>query len=318
MSASILRMKANPGSAQKKHKLKQFIPIYLMALPGLLYLLINNYIPMGGLIVAFKNYNARKGLWGSDWVGFKNFQYLFQTSDALIITRNTLLYNLTFIIMDTVLAVTIAILINEIFSKRAKQLYQSAILLPHLISMVIVSYLVFGFLSADNGFINNTILKVLNVQSVSWYNEPKYWPFVILMVHEWSQVGYTCIIYYATVVGIDRSYYEAADIEGAGKWQQIRYITLPLLKPVVIIMVMLAVGRIFFSDFSLFYQVPMNSGSLYSTTQVIDTYVYRGLLEQGNIGMSAAAGFYQSIVGFIVVLASNLFLRKMDPENALF
>ena len=289
-----------------------------MALPAVLYFFVNNYIPMGGLIVAFKNYSARKGILGSKWAGFKNFIYLFRTSDALIITRNTILYNLSFIILDTVLAVAIAILLSKIISERGRKFYQSVILLPHLISMVIVSYLVFGFLSAENGFINDSVLRLLGREGISWYNEPKYWPAILIMVHIWSQVGYTCIVYYATVIGIDSAYYEAADLEGAGNFQQIRFITLPLLKPVIITMVMLSVGRIFFSDFSLFYQVPMDSGALYPTTQVIDTYVYRSLLQQGNIAMSAAAGFYQSVVGFVVVLFANSLLKRIDHENALF
>lgn len=304
--------------AKAKRSVKRFIPLYLMALPATLYLFINNYIPMGGLIVAFKNYSARKGILGSKWAGFKNFIYLFRTSDALIITRNTILYNLSFIILDTVLAVAIAILLSKIISERGRKFYQSVILLPHLISMVIVSYLVFGFLSAENGFINDSVLRLLGREGVSWYNEPKYWPAILIMVHIWSQVGYTCIVYYATVIGIDSAYYEAANLEGAGNFQQIRFITLPLLKPVIITMVMLSVGRIFFSDFSLFYQVPMDSGALYPTTQVIDTYVYRSLLQQGNIAMSAAAGFYQSVVGFVVVLFANFLLKRIDHENALF
>lgn len=304
--------------AKAKRSVKHFIPLYLMALPATLYLFINNYIPMGGLIVAFKNYSARKGILGSKWAGFKNFIYLFRTSDALIITRNTILYNLSFIILDTVLAVAIAILLSKIISERGRKFYQSVILLPHLISMVIVSYLVFGFLSAENGFINDSVLRLLGREGVSWYNEPKYWPAILIMVHIWSQVGYTCIVYYATVIGIDSAYYEAANLEGAGNFQQIRFITLPLLKPVIITMVMLSVGRIFFSDFSLFYQVPMDSGALYPTTQVIDTYVYRSLLQQGNIAMSAAAGFYQSVVGFVVVLFANFLLKRIDHENALF
>ena len=305
-------------TVKKKNSIKQFIPLYLLALPGVVYLFINNYLPMAGLVVAFKNYSAKKGIWGSDWAGLKNFEYLFKTSDALIITRNTILYNLAFIILGTGLSVMVAMILSEITSKKAAQFYQSAILLPHLISMVIVSYLVFGFLSSESGFINNTVLKFFGHDPVSWYNEPKYWPMVLVMTYLWNSVGYSCIVYLASIIGFDRGYYEAAEIEGAGKLRQIWYISLPLLKPTIIMMVMLSVGKIFYSDFSLFYQVPMNSGALYSTTQTIDTYVYRGLLQQGNISMSSAAGVYQSLVGFIVVLASNMAIRKIDPENSLF
>lgn len=305
-----------PFRTTKKEKLKAYLPFYLMALPGLLYLTINNYIPMGGLVVAFKRYSARKGIWGSDWIGFENFKYLFMTGDAWKITRNTLFYNIGFIVLGTFFAVLIAVLLSEIANRKASKFYQSVILLPHLVSWVIISYLVFAFLSADSGFINNTVLKLFGIEGINWYNEAKYWPVIITIAYLWQGVGYTTIVYYASVVGIDSGYYEAAELEGAGAWQKIRHITLPLLRPTIITMVMLAVGRIFYSDFGLFYQVPMNSGAIQSTTNVIDTFVYRGLLEQNNIGMSAAAGMYQSLVGFVFVLAANMLVRKIDKESA--
>ena len=302
-------------ASKKRKKIRRYLPFYLMALPGIAYLLINNYMPMSGLIVAFKKYSAKKGIWGSDWIGFKNFQFLFKTQDAWVITRNTLLYNIAFIILGTILALTIAILLNEV-NRRASKFFQSVILLPHLISWVIISYLVFAFLSAESGFVNNAILEKLGREGISWYSEAGYWPVILVIVYLWQSHGYTSIVYYASVVGFDRGYYEAAELEGAGPWQKIRYITLPLLRPTIITMVMLSVGKIFYSDFGLFYQIPMNSGSIYSTTNVIDTYVYRGLLEQGNIGMSAAAGLYQSIVGFLVVVAANAIVRKIDKDSA--
>lgn len=311
-----------PGyvKAEKKKmtwkKFKRFIPIYLLMLPGLLYLFINNYMPMPGLVIAFKNYNAGKGIYGSPWAGFSNFEYLFTTSDAWVITRNTIGYNAAFIIINTTLAIVVAIILSELTGK-IKKFYQSAILLPNLLSSVIIGYLVFAFFSVENGFVNNTILKAFGVDPVSWYSEAKYWPFIIIFVSAWKSVGYNCIIYLATLMGIDKSYYESAKIDGASKWKQIRYITLPLLKPTVIMLTLMAIGRIFYSDFGLFYQVPMNQGALYSTTNTIDTYVYRGLLQLGNISMSAAAGVYQSVVGFILVLGANLLVRKIDRENAL-
>lgn len=301
---------------KSRKKISRYITIYLMALPGLVYLFINNYMPMSGLVVAFKNFSAKKGMWQSDWAGFKNFKFLFQTSDAWIITRNTLLFNIAFIVIGTILSVTVAILLNEIVNKKAGKLYQSVILLPYLVSWVIISYLVFAFLSADSGFINNSIIKVLGKESISWYNEPKYWPVIIVLVYLWQSTGYHSIVYYASVVGFDRGYYEAAELEGAGPWKKIRHITIPLLRPIITTMVMLAIGKIFYSDFGLFYQIPMNSGAIYSTTSVIDTYVYRGLIQQGNIGMSAAAGLYQSVVGFSVVLLANLAVRKFDKDSA--
>ena len=302
---------------KNKRKLARYLPLYLMALPGMVYLIINNYMPLPGLVLAFKKYSAKKGIFGSKFVGLKNFKYLFATKDAFIITRNTLLYNVAFIIVNTILAVFVAIILSELTS-RAKKFYQSMILLPYMISMVIVSYLVFGFLSTDNGFINNTILKALGKDPISWYLEPNYWPFILIFVSAWKGVGYNCIIYLATILGIDRSIYESAAIDGASKWQQITKITIPLLKPTIIMLTMLAIGRIFYSDFGLFYQVPQNSGALFGVTNTIDTYVYRGLLELGDMSMSSAAGLYQSLVGFVLVLGSNLLAKKIDPEYALF
>ena len=298
-------------------RFRRYIPIYVIMLPGLIYLFINNYMPLPGLVVAFKQYNARKGIYKSDWIGFKNFEYLFTTNDAWVITRNTIAYNLAFIVINTALAIVVAIILSEIWGK-AKKLYQSAILLPYLISSVIIGYLVFSFFSVENGFINSVIMPLFGKEGISWYSEAKYWPFIILFVSAWKSVGYNCIIYLATLMGFDRSYYESAQIDGATKLQQIRYITLPMLKPTVIMLTLMAIGRIFYSDFGLFYQVPMNQGALYSTTQTIDTYVYRGLLQLGNIALSAAAGVYQSIVGFILILTANLVVRRIDKESALW
>lgn len=299
-------------------RLKFGIPLYTMMIPGFIYLIINNYMPMAGLVVAFKQYDARKGIFGSDFIGLQNFKYLFATKDALVITRNTLLYNALFIVLNTVLSIFIAILLSELFSVGARKIYQSVILLPFLISTVIAGYIVFGFLSADSGFVNKSILPLFGIEGISWYNEPKYWPVIITLVYIWKNVGYNCIIYLSAIIGIDRQYYEAAALEGAGKIRQIFSITLPMIKSVTIMLILLAIGRIFYADFGLFYQVPMNSGALFPTTNVIDTYVYRSLIQIGNIGMSSAAGFYQSIVGLVLVSISNLVIRKVDPESALF
>ena len=288
-----------------------------MALPGLIYLFINNFMPLPGLVLAFKKYNAKKGIFGSPFVGLKNFKYLFVTKDAFIITRNTILYNLAFIVINTILAIAVAILLAEMTSKM-KKVYQCLILLPYMISMVIVSYLVFGFLSTENGFINNTVLRVLGMEPISWYMKKQYWPFILVFVNAWKVIGYNCIIYLAAILGIDRSIYESAAIDGASKWAQIKNITIPLLRPTVIMLTLLAVGRIFYSDFGLFYQVPQNQGALFSVTNTIDTYVYRGLLELGDMSMASAAGLYQSVIGFILILSANWAIRKIDPESAMF
>jgi putative aldouronate transport system permease protein len=306
------------GKHNKKKRLAKYLPYYIMALPGLIYLLINNYAPLPGLILAFKKYNARKGIFGSDFIGFKNFEYLFATRDAFIITRNTLCYNMVFIILGTALAITTAILLNEIRNIKIKKFYQTVILIPFLISMVVVSYLVYAFLNTDTGFINNSILKLFGQKPISWYSSPKYWPVILVLVHLWKGFGYTSIIYFATLVSVDKGYFEAAAIDGASKWRQIRHITLPFLKPTIITLTLMSIGRIFYSDFGLFYQVPMNSGLLFDATNTIDTYVYRGLITLNNVSMASAAGFFQSIVGFLLVLSANFVVKKVSEENALF
>lgn len=304
-------------SVKRKKNIKRFLPLYIMALPGLLYLIINNYLPMLGVVIAFKNVNYSIGIFKSPWVGFENFKYLFSTRDAFIITRNTLLYNIEFIIVNTVAAITIAILLNEIKNRFFSRLHQTVVLLPYMISMVIVGYLVYAGLSPDTGFVNKTILPMLHKQPVSWYTSPEYWPAILSVVNVWKSVGFYCVIYLASIVGISKDYYESAMLDGATKWQQIMHITLPLIKQIVILMVLLSIGRIFYSDFGLFYQVPMNAGALFNTTNVIDTYVYRALLQLGDIGMSSAAGLYQSLVGFFLVLISNMVIRKISPQNAI-
>lgn len=299
-------------------RLKRFLPLYIMFLPAGIYFLINNYLPMGGLVIAFKKINFNLGIWKSPWVGLKNFEYLFKTSDAWIITRNTLLYNLLFIALNTVVCVALAILLNEIRNKIAKNMLQSILMLPYLISMVIISYLVYAFLSGESGFLNNTVLKAFGSGKISWYAQEKYWPFILTFVQLWKNCGYLCIVYFSAVVGIDPTYYEAAALDGATKWQQIRHVVLPELTSVITIMVLLGVSKIFYSDFGLFYQVPMNAGALYNVTNTIDVYVYNALLSVGNISMSSAAGFYQSIVGFAVVIFANWIVKRKNPDNALF
>lgn len=296
----------------------RFLPLYLMMVPGCIYLIINNYIPMTGIVMAFKQYNFKTGIYGSPNVGLDNFKFLFSTQDAWVITRNTLCYNLAFIVLGTVVAIGVAIVLGEIRSKMAKKLYQTLILIPFLISIVIVSYLVYAFLNTKNGFINNSILEPLGMSPISWYASPQYWPVILILVNLWKGLGYNCILYYATLVGIDREYYEAAVMDGASRWKQVRFITLPGLKATIIILTLMSISKIFYSDFGLFYQVPMNQGALMDVTNTIDTYVYRGLMKSSNLGMTAAAGLYQSFVGFLLVVSANLVVRKIDGESALF
>lgn len=301
-----------------KFNWRRCLPFYLMALPALIYILINNYIPMLGIVIAFKNYKVTKGIFGSDWCGFENFRFLFSSPDAWNITKNTLLYNFAFIAIGTVFAIFVAILLNAIKSRVSRNVFQTLILLPYLVSIIVVSYVVYAFLSPANGFVNTGLLAALGIDPVSWYEEAKYWPFILVFVNVWKSFGYNSIIYVATIAGFDSSMYEAAAVDGASSWQQIKGITLPCLKPTVITLTLMSVGRIFFSDFGLFYQVTMNSGALIDATGTIDTYVFRGLMERGNIGMSAAAGLYQSLVGFVLILAANGITRRLSRDNALF
>lgn len=306
------------GKKKGKIRWKRYLPIYAIAFPGLLYLLCNNYLPMFGIVIAFKKLNFAKGIWASGWSGFDNFKFLFQSDTAWEIIRNTILYNVSFIILGTVFAVAFAIFLNEVRGRFATRAYQTLILLPYLISWVIVSYLVFAFLGADTGLVNNSIIKPLGGAGVNWYSETKYWPFIITFVYLWKATGYAMIIYYSTLVGISQDYFEAARIDGATKWQQIKNITLPLLKPTVITMFILSVGKIFNSDFGLFYQVPKNSGVLYPVTQTIDVYVYNALMKNSDYGMSSAASVFQSVIGFILVLVANQIIRKSNEQSALF
>ena len=265
-------------------------PLLLIAAPGLIYLLINNYIPMFGIFIAFKSFSYKKGIFQSPWCGFKNFEFLFKTKDAFIMTRNTLLYNLAFIVLGTVLAIFIAVLLNALGESIRTKFFQSSLLLPNLMSWVIIAYMVYAFLNSDSGFFDKTILKALGASPVAWYMEKKYWPFILTFVYLWKNAGYMSIIYLAAIAGIDKSVYESASLDGATKAQQVFRITLPMLKPTVVIMTLMAVGRIFFSDF--------------------------GLLN--DVGMSSAAGLFQSILGFIIVITANAIVRHVDSDNALF
>ena len=293
------------------------LALFSMMIPGLIYLVINNYIPMAGLTIAFKKFDYSKGIWGSEWCGLSNFTYLFKTRDAFNIIRNTVLYNLVFIVLGTILAVTVAIMLNLLRGSMNKKIYQTVILIPYLISMVVVSYIVYGFLSQENGFLNSMIVSA-GGESVSWYTQSKYWPFILTIVNLWKGFGYTSILYYATVIGIDSSLYEAATVDGAGRWKQIWHVTLPGLRGTIITMVLLNIGRMFYSDFGLFYQVPMRSGLISSVTDTIDVFVYKALTQLNDVGRASAAGFMQSVLGFILVFGANMIIRKVDEESALF
>ncbi|MGT2910538.1 ABC transporter permease [Streptococcus cameli] len=302
--------------------LKKNAIFLLMILPGACWFILFFYIPVLGNVVAFQDYRISgngfiDSILTSEWVGFDNFKFLFQSSDAYIITRNTLLYNIGFIIIGLIFAVGIAIIFSEMRSARLVKIYQTTTLFPYFLSWVIISFFVYAFLSPDKGLINNTLVN-FGLEPINWYNAPSYWPFILIFLGIWKGLGYNSIIYYASIMGIDPTFYEAATVDGATKWQKIRYVTLPQLAPLVTVLTILAVGNIFRADFGLFYQIPKNSGTLYNVTQVLDTYVYNGISGTGDIGMAAAAGLYQSVVGCILVVTANLLARKIDKESALF
>ena len=297
-------------------------PFFAMLSPGVIILVINNYIPMFGVIIAFKQYryygNFITNLIKSKWVGFKNFDFFFATPYALQITFNTIAYNVVFIILGLIVPVTFAIMLSELRNKQLAKTYQSFLFLPYFLSWIVVSYLAYSLFSVENGFINRSILAPLGIERVRWYADEIYWPFILTFFQMWKYTGYNVVVYLASISGIDTEYYEAAAIDGATRFQQIRHIILPMLQPLMIIMTLLAVGRIFNADFGLFYNVPRNSGALYDVTDVIDTYVFRTLRDTNNLGMAAAAGTYQAVIGCITVFIANFAVRKIDNDKALF
>ena len=322
-SASRSRVSSLSPQTKRRRITRQMLrnnaALICMALPGVIVLLVLAYLPMAGILIAFKDYLPFAGFFGSDWVGFDNFRFLFGTSTALRITENTLFMNSLFIIFGTLASLVVALLLNEIrdHSKVLSKVYQAVLFFPYLISYVLVSYFIYALLNGDTGLVNH-LLTVLHLPTVDWYSSPQYWPAILTLVYLWKSVGFGAIIYLAGMVAINPEYYEAAKLDGASGWQQMRSITLPLLKPLIILTVLLAIGRIFYADFGLFFQVTRNSPLLYPTTDVIDTFVYRALISLNDIGMSSAAGAFQSVVGFVLILTANLFVRRIDPDLAAF
>ena len=291
--------------------------VYLLALPGILYFLIFCYTPMMGIIVAFKDYKINLGILGSAWNGFKNFEFFFESGHAWRVTRNTILLNLMFIITITFSQVTVSIMLNEVKNKLFKRLSQSILFLPFFMSWIVVSVIVMGLLESDTGTMNR-ILMSLGLGQVDWYSSPELWPAILAVLNIWKWTGYGVVIFLATISGIDSEYYEAATIDGANKFQQIISITLPMLIPTIMILTLLSIGRIFFGDFGMIYGLIGDNAMLFSTTDVIDTYVYRALRQMSDFGMAGAVGVFQSVMGFIVVLVSNQFARRYRSDGALF
>ncbi len=293
------------------------LSLSLMASPGVLLLFVFAYLPMVGIVIAFKDYRFDAGILDSAWVGLENFKFLFGTDAAWRITRNTLLMNTLFIIVSTAGSLLVALLMNEVYTSRMSKYYQTALFFPYFISWVIVSYFLFALLNGNTGLMKK-VVETLGFETIRWYRAPGYWPVILTLAHLWNGLGFGSLIYLAGILGISPELFEAARIDGAGKLAQIRFVTLPLLYPLIIILVLLAIGRIFHADFGLFFFLPRDTPVLYRTTDVIDTFVYRSLVELGDIGMAAAAGFYQSTVGFGMVVLANWIVRRINVDYSLF
>ncbi|MEC0371807.1 ABC transporter permease [Paenibacillus chibensis] len=298
---------------------KQDTELTILALPTTVWYILFCFLPMFGIIIAFKNFKISGGflsnVFNSPWAGFKNFEFLFKSNDAWIIIRNTIGYNIVFIILGIVIPVALALMIGMIHNRRAGKVYQTMMFLPYFLSWVVVSAVGWAFLSFDKGIVNQVLVD-MGRDPINWYMEPTYWPYFLIFMNVWKGLGYGMVVYLATITGIDKTYYEAAVIDGASIWQQTRFITLPLMKLVIIMMFILAVGRIFYTDFGLFFQVPRDSNSLFNVTTTIDVLVYKQL-KSATVGMASAAAFVQSVLGCLMILIANWVVRRIDPDSAM-
>ena len=291
--------------------------LLLMILPAMLYVFIFNYVPMPGIVIAFKNYIYNKGIWGSDWVGFKNFGFLVKSGALTRITINTIWYNLMFIAFDLVFQIGIAVILSEISGKKFKKVSQTLILMPYFISWVVAGAIVYNILGTDYGIVNG-ILAAQGNDKISFMNTPEIWPAIFVIFRVWKGLGYGSVVYLAAITGLDQEIYEAAEIDGANIYQRIFHITLPMIKPTVMVLLMLNLSRIIRGDFQMFYNLTGNNPMLYDVSDVIDTYVYRCMIMSQNYGMSGAAGLYQSVLGFVIIMMFNTIIRKIQPDYALF
>lgn len=307
------------GSLARRFRLhtQKYWRLHVMALPVLVCLILFAYAPMLGLVMAFQKVNVGKGILHSPFIGFKNFEFLFATQDAWIITRNTVCYNVVFILLNTSLALILSLILNELLSKRLAKGIQTILMMPHFLSMAVIAMIVSAFLGKQYGLVNS-VREMLGMKSVDWYTTRSIWPPLLVFINAWKSVGYSAVVYLATISGISNEYYEAAVLDGASKLQQAVYITLPYMRPMISIMLIMSIGNIFRGDFGLFYTVPQNNGMLYPVTNVIDTYIYRALTTLNNPGMATAAGLYQSVVGFVLVLIANKIVTCIDADSAMF
>lgn len=313
--------KDNLALRKKRTSYKDNLALHIMALPGVINILVFSYWPLYGLLIAFKNYKARYGILGSEWVGLNNFKFLFASSDTWLMVRNTIGYNVVFIVLNLVLAVTLAILLNELYSKRFAKVVQTIYIMPYFLSITAVAIIVYSFLAPTSGVLT-AFCEKMGWGKINFYNEPKYWPFFFVIINAWKGVGYSAIVYLASITGISKEYYEAAMLDGASKMQQIRYITLPQLRTIICVLMIMNMGGIFSGDFGLFYSVPFSETNkmVYASgvSKIIDTYIYNAFKVVGDTGLSVASGFFQSIVGFITIGLANTIVSKIEPDNALF
>lgn len=291
--------------------------LFVMLIPAASFFIINNYIPMAGIYYAFTKYSYTGGLFGSPFIGLKNFEFLFKSNILFNITKNTIVYNFIFIVLGNAIEIFVAILLSKLIGNVFRKVTQTLMFLPYFVSYVILGVLVYNLFNYEMGFVN-TFLKSIHMSPVDVYNSPGLWKFLIPAFYLWKWVGYGTVIYLAAILGISEDYYEAAEIDGANIFQQIRYITLPLLKPTLIILILFALGSIMKGQFELFYQMIGNNGNLYNATDIIDTYVYRSLVSDFDIGIGAAGGLYQSVFGFLLIMVVNFFVKRKNPEYALF
>lgn len=302
---------------KKRTPFKKLLPYWLLSLPAIIYLFIFSYVPMFGAVIAFKDYRVRDGIFGSKWVGLRNFKYFFTSIDASRILRNTILYNLVFLLLTGVLlAAIIALMLYEVKSKVASKIYHTSMLIPHYMSYVVIAAIALIFLNPNTGLFNS-FRNVMGMDSIMWYSEAKYWPFIITFINVWRDVGFASLYLYASLLSIDTNLFEAAQLDGAGKLRQIWHISIPSMTPMLCFVIISRLGIIMNGDLGLFQLVPMNSGALYPTTDIIATYIYRGL-QSSNFSYTAAVGLFQSVVGLILVLISNSIIRKISPQNAMF
>lgn len=310
------KIKGKKAQSIKGSVTRDNFDFFIMILPALVLLFLFNYAPLYGLLIGFKKYNPNLGIFKSPWVGLDNFKFFFTSSDAFRVTRNTLLYNGSFIIIDLIVAVALALLFFNLRNRIALKTYNTIVILPKFLSAVLIAFIVYGILNPVSGVLNQ-VIQSLGMEAVDWYSKPGAWPFILTIVHIWSSIGMNCILYYASLMGIDDSLFEAATLDGASKWKMITNICIPHLSTIMCITSILAVGGIFGGDFGLFYQVPRNIGALYPTTDILPTYIFRGL-QDGNMSISTAIGFFQSLVGMCLVIATNAIVTKIAPENSLF